>query len=100
MTEDDWRRLYWLHRLEATLPVARLDLLEWLEVAGFRPQSTTQTASAADVDVDEDEDEEAVAPPMPAQSIEVFKNYVTQLMLYTGDKLSSTIFCCLYVRHR
>ena len=27
-------------------------------------------------------------------------NCVTQLMLYTGDKLSSTIFCCLYVRHR
>ena len=52
----------------------QMDLLEWLEVAGFRPQSTTQTASAADVDVDEDEDEEAVAPPMPAQSIEVFKN--------------------------
>ena len=75
----------------------QMDLLEWLEVAGFRPQSTTQTASAADVDVDEDEDEEAVAPPMPAQSIEVFKNCVTQLMLYTGDKLSSTIFCCLSV---
>ena len=58
MTEDDWRRLYRL----------QLDLLECLEVGGFRPQSTTQTASAADVD------EEAVAPPMPAQSIEVFKN--------------------------
>ena len=25
---------------------------------------------------------------------------VTQLMLYTGDKLSSPIFCCLCVRHR
>ena len=25
-------------------------------------------------------------------------NCVTQLMLYTGDKLSSTIFCCLSVR--
>ena len=24
-------------------------------------------------------------------------NCVTQLMLYTGDKLSSTIFCCLWV---
>ena len=33
-----------------------------------------------------------------------FFNRVTQLMLYTGDKLSSTIFCCLSVcqcvRHR
>ena len=27
-------------------------------------------------------------------------NCVTQLMLYTGDKLSSSIFCCLSVRHR
>ena len=25
------------------------------------------------------------------------ENCVTQLMLYTGDKLSSTIFCCLWV---
>ena len=25
---------------------------------------------------------------------------VTQLKLYTSDKLSSTIFCCLWVRHR
>ena len=28
------------------------------------------------------------------------KDCVTQLMLYTGDKLSSTIFWCLSVRHR
>ena len=28
---------------------------------------------------------------------ELRKNCVTQLMLYTGDKLSSSIFCCLSV---
>ena len=27
------------------------------------------------------------------------RNCVTQLQLYTGYKLSSTIFCCLWVRH-
>ena len=60
---DDLWRLGWL----------QTDFLECLEVGGFRPQSTTQTASAADVD------EEAVAPPMPAQSIEVFKNLSNNL---------------------
>ena len=69
---DDLWRLGWL----------QTDFLECLEVGGFRPQYV-QTAHCPGQEIRQLAetagdvrrlDEEAVAPPMPAQSIEVFKN--------------------------